>query len=245
MKSLQILVISLKQSKDRQTKVASEMEKTDLEWRFLDAVDGSKLDLSASGYKAAKTKRLLGFELTPREVGCYLSHMKAWQACVEKNYPTLIFEDDFLIQPHFESVLATLLGDFPDWQIVRLQALCDSEHVVLADSGDYQIVKNCSDPLGATAYLVNPASAERLIEHSVEIFEPLDHFIEHQEKHGLTILAAKPYPVTVVDETRATSTISDRPERHALRGFRKFLRSIHRLIDRVLSDAPYFPRHYS
>lgn len=242
MNPLQVLVISLKHSKERQAKVASEMAKTRLEWSFLDAVDGSKLDMSTVAYDGAKVKRLLGFELTPREIGCYLSHMKGWQTCVETNKPTLIFEDDFVVQPNFEDVLTTLLDDYREWQIVRLQALCDSNHSVVADFGKYQIVKNDSDPLGATAYLINPSSAKVLIAQSSDIYEPLDHYIEHSAKHGLTMLAVKPYPVTVVDESRATSTISDRPDRNSIRGFRKFKRSLNRFLDRHFSAYPYFPK---
>ena len=242
MSPLQILVISLKHSRERQAKVAGEMAKTGLAWGFLDAVDGSKLDMSRVAYDAAKVRRLLGFELTPREIGCYLSHMKCWQACVDAGRPTLIFEDDFVVQPHFEAVLKTLVDDYKDWQIVRLQALCDSGHALVADFGAYRLVKNDSDPLGATAYLVNPASARVLLEGSTEIYEPLDHYIEHHEKHGLQMLAILPYPITVVDPTRATSTITDRPDRRSLRGLRKVARSFYRLLDRSFSRNPWFPR---
>ena len=218
------------------------MGKTRLEWQFLDAVDGSQLDLRSVAYQGAKVQRLLGFELTAREIGCYLSHMKAWEKCVENNRPTLIFEDDFVVQPHLEQVLDLLLQEPCDWDIVRLQALCDSPHVLVKDAGNFQLVKNDSDPLGATAYLVNPRSARQLLARSADIFEPLDHYIEHHEKHGLTMLAVKPYPITVVDETRATSTISDRPERGSIKGMRKIRRSWYRWLDRTFSADPWFPR---
>jgi len=242
MSPLQILVISLKHSMDRQAKVAIEMAKTGLAWRFLDAVDGSKLDISQVPYDAAKVRRLLGYELTPREIGCYLSHMKCWQACVAAGLPTLILEDDFVVQPHFEALLKTLVDEYKDWQIVRLQALCDSGHALIAEFGGYQLVQNDSDPLGATAYLVNPSSARVLLESSTDIYEPLDHYIEHREKHGLQMLAVMPYPVTVADMTRATSTITDRPGRMSVRGSKKYLRSVHRFLDRYLSRHPYFPK---
>jgi glycosyl transferase family 25 len=218
------------------------MAKTKLEWRFLDAVDGTKLKAAPIGYNARKVRKLLGFELTPKEIGCYLSHRKAWEACVEKNQPTLIFEDDFVILPQLEDVLKTLLDDYQDWQIVRLQALCECEHYRIADFGKFQIVRNHADPLGATAYLVKPSSARTLIEHSAEIYEPLDHYIEHHQKHGLPMLAIKPYPVTVFDPTRATSTITDRPDRVSVRGPRKALRSIYRFIDRRFARNPWFPK---
>lgn len=242
MNPLQILVISLKHSKDRQAKVAAEMAKTTLEWRFLDAVDGSKLDLATVSYDGPKVKRLLGFELTPKEIGCYLSHMKAWQACIDSNQSTLILEDDFIVQPHLGAVLKTLLDGYQNWQIVRLQALCDSQTSQVADFGQYQLVQNADDPLGATAYLIKPSSAKLLLENSIDIYEPLDHFIEHHEKHGLTVLAVKPYPITVVDPTRETSTITDRPDRQSIHGCRKLVRSVARLMDRCFSNKPWFPR---
>lgn len=242
MQTLQILVISLKHSTARQAKVTSEMAKTRLDWRFMDAVDGSKLDLSAVPYNESKVRRMQGYTLTSREIGCYLSHMKCWQACVEQGLPTLIFEDDFVLQPHFEQVLATLVNDYRDWQIVRLQALEDKADAQVAEFGAYRLVRNDGDPLGATAYLVNPASARKLLDESRELYEPLDHFIEHHEKHGLQMLAIKPYPVTVVDVTRATSTITDRPDRAEVRGWRKLKRSFFRGVDRLIARHPWFPR---
>lgn len=241
MLQLQILVISLKHSNARRAKVISEMSKTQLKWSFMDAVDGSKLDLGAVPYNPGKVMRMQGYSLTSREIGCYLSHMKCWHACIEHDLPTLIFEDDFLLHSHFESVLSTLINDYREWQIVRFQALEDKAHKLNIDFGSFQLVCNDGDPIGATAYLVNPVSARRLLEESREIYEPLDHFIEHHEKHGLQILAVKPYPVSVVDLTRAASTITDRPNRLPVRGFKKIIRSFHRLFDRYLSRYPYFP----
>ena len=85
MKHLQILVISLKESVGRREKVLVEMGKTKLSWNFLDAVDGASLDLSTLPYCQSKVKRLLGFDLTPKELGCYLSHMKAWKLSVDND----------------------------------------------------------------------------------------------------------------------------------------------------------------
>lgn len=242
MDSVQILVISLKNSLDRRAKVSKQMRGTSLDWQFIDAVDGSNLNMLEVAYDQDKVRRLLGFELTAREIGCYLSHMNCWHACVEAGRPTLIFEDDFVVLPHFEAVLKNLIVDYSDWQIVRLQALSESGNAIVVDFGDYQLVKNDSDPLGATAYLINPSSAQILLDNSTEIYEPLDHYIEHHEKHGLQMLAVLPYPITVVDLTRATSTITDRPDRRPLKGLRKLARSCFRLLDRNFSSNPWFPK---
>ena len=84
-------------SPDRRQRAAEELAKTSLEWQFLDAVDGKLLIPPIPEYLPEKVKNLLGFELMPGEIGAFLSHKKSWQACVDQNKPTLIFEDDFWV----------------------------------------------------------------------------------------------------------------------------------------------------
>jgi glycosyl transferase, family 25 len=238
--NLQTVVISLLRSPLRREKVESELSKTNLNWSFLDAVDGSQLKSYPPEYQPRKVKRLLGFNLTPNEIGCFLSHKKAWQKCLVNNQATLIFEDDFILQPHFEKTIEVLLTEFNDWQLIRLQSLANSSVVVVRTIGDISIVKNLSDEVGATAYILKPAAAKILIEHAKDIYEPLDHFLEHKTKHGVEMLAVKPYPV---DITKAQSTISDRPEdRKPIKGIRKRIRSLNRALDRVFSKDPWFPK---
>ena len=122
---LQILVISLQRSSDRREKASQELSKISLPWEFLDAVDGSLISESPAEYKAKKVKRLQGYPLTPNEIGCYLSHKKAWQRCVESNLPTLILEDDFILCDEFQSKLAALLKNADQWDFLRLQGLYD------------------------------------------------------------------------------------------------------------------------
>lgn len=240
MLNLQTIVISLVRSPERREKARAELSKTSLKWEFLDAVDGSRLPSPPPEYNAPKVRRLLGFDMTANEIGCFLSHKKAWQACVENRMPTLIFEDDFVLQPHFEEALHVLVHEFHDWQMVRLQALAPSAHRLVRQVNALSIVENNDDPLGATAYVVKPQAAETLIQHAKDIYEPLDHFIEHKKKHGISMLAVKPYPV---DISRVQSTISDRPDaRKPIKGLSKNMRSASRLLDRIFSKDPWFPR---
>ena len=236
---LQILVISLCRSLDRRAKVVQELHKVSLPWSFLDAVDGSALQGPPKEYKALKVKCLQGYELTPNEIGCYLSHKEAWIRCVEKNIPTLIFEDDFVLTPEFGHVVQTLLSNPMSWGFVRLQGLYEVSYQEISFIDDVHLVKNSGDAVGATAYLLKPEVARILINESSEIYEPVDHFLEHQKKHGLEFLAVRPYPV---DITRAKSTIDDREERAPVQGPRKRLRSVARAFDRVFSKKPWFPR---
>ena len=240
MKSLQILVITLKQSLDRQAKASAELSKVPFDWRFLDAVDGRKLNYPIPEYQAQKVKKLLGFELTPNEIGCFLSHRSAWQSCIDQNVPTIVFEDDFVLLPHFEQVINTLLSNPQDWELVRLQALLQSKDESVRAYDQFNLVANQGDPLGATAYLLSPPAAAKILKHATHIYEPLDHFLEHYQKHSIRMLATKPYPV---DISKVETTIADRPnDRKPTKGWKKNLRSLNRQIDRVFSKEPWFPK---
>jgi glycosyl transferase family 25 len=238
--SLQTLVISLPQSIDRQEKVKEELSKTKLSWEFLEAVDGRKLSYPIPEYQPNKVQRLLGFQLTPNEIGCFLSHRKAWEACVNQDRPTLIFEDDFVLLPSFEDMIQLLLSHSQDWHLVRLQALVHSSDQLVKNYGKFSLVQNDGDPLGATSYLIQPSAAQLLIQFANEIYEPLDHYLEHRQKHSVVILATKPY---LVDITKVASTIADRPnDRKPIKGIKKRLRSLCRQWDRLFSQSPWFPK---
>jgi glycosyl transferase family 25 len=240
LQNFQIFVISLTQSIDRQARVKEELSKTHFDWAFLDATDGRLLPYPIPEYNPEKVTRLLGFELTPNEIGCFLSHKKAWESSVQNNTISLVFEDDFILLPHFEQVIDQLLEDQEQWELVRLQALNPCQDNLLIEYGQFSLYRNHDDPLGATAYLVNPKAAAKLIEHSSSIYEPLDHYLEHHQKHGVPMLAIKPYPV---DISRVESTIADRPnDRKPIKGMQKRMRSINRQIDRWFSKNPWFPK---
>jgi len=239
MSDIQVLVISLAGSDARQQKVRAELDKTSLNWHFLDAIRGSALTSTPKEYKPTKVKNLLGFELTPNELGCFLSHKKSWQECVDKNIPTIVFEDDFFLLPHFEKAIDFLMNDCGRWNAVRLQGLSDVPQEVIQTNGDISLVRNIGDAVGATAYLLKPEAARILLEASTDIYEPLDHFLEHHQKHNLEFLAISPYPV---DITGVQTTIADRPGRLPIRGWAKAKRSILRALDRWFSESPWFPK---
>jgi glycosyl transferase family 25 len=236
---IQVFVISLERSADRRRRVEEQLNQTNIQWNFLNAVDGYALPEMPSSYQKSKVKRLQGYELTPGEVGCFLSHVKAWEWCVLNNATTLVFEDDFLVSQNLEIVMNDLLMISDQWNLVRLSGIYDTDHEILQKRSGYELVKNLGEPCGTAAYMIQPAAAKILLSHAAEIYEPVDHYLEHHTKHGLICLAAKPYPIGLA---HTKSTITDRPGRLPVKGLRKTLRSISRFIDRHTSSSPWFPK---
>jgi len=226
-------VISLRRSKDRRERVELAMNQSGLKWQFLDAVDGGLLTLPISAHNPKQAKRLIGFELKPGEIGCFLSHQHAWQECVDKNLPVLILEDDFLIEPHFNTVLELAFNSYTHWEILRFQGISNVPSKLLAQYGDIQFIHNLGDPLGTTAYLIKPSAAKKLLEKSKTFLEPVDHFLENYQKHGVLITAVSPYPISNFGKE---STIENRDDRKPIRGLKKWRRSLHRFIYRLVTN---------
>jgi glycosyl transferase family 25 len=233
------LLISLKRSEARREQAIAILKKSPLQWEILEGIDGLQLQHTPPEYHDAKVSRLLGFPLTPSEIGCFLSHRLAWIKCIEKNCPTLVLEDDFIFKPNFEKAVEVLTLEYQDWDIARFQGLGETPDVTLHAAADFKIVENSEDPLGATAYIIKPSAAKKLIRFSSEIYEPLDHFLEHKKIHKLKVVAFKPYPV---ETNGMVSTMHDRGDRTPIKGFRKRWRSMHRAIDRLLNTSPWFPK---
>ncbi len=189
-------------------------------------------------YNEKKVKNLLGFSLSPSEIGCFLSHKKAWQLCHEKNRPLLILEDDFQMPTSFEAITNDILSTQANWDIIRLQGISKTDHIFIEKiSETLSLVKNKKDPLGTTGYIINPKAAENLLKHSRHIFEPVDHFIEHTKYHHANIFAIKPYPIKSSEEP---TTIEDRPDRQPIKGINKIKRSFYRVLDRIFNKKPWF-----
>ena len=231
-------VISLKFATERQAASRKQLDKLGIKWDFIDAVDGRLINDEISEYPRKKVNRLLGFEMTPSEIGCYLSHKDAWRKISKGTKLGLVFEDDFQLMDTFTKAIEFACDNEDEWEILRLQGLTDVPYVSRVKTEEFSIVDNEGDPLGATAYLITPESATRLLQSSTFIYEPLDHFIEHSKKHGCNVKALRPYPVKA---SGVETTIPDRPyTERSVKGIRKLKRSFFRLVDRKLSKDPWF-----
>ncbi|BDW10219.1 lipooligosaccharide biosynthesis protein LpsA [Polynucleobacter sp. SHI8] len=210
-----------------------------MDWEFLDATDGYQYQPSVKEYNSKKVQKLQGYQITSAEIGCFVSHRRAWELCVLEHRPTLILEDDFVLLSTFMDALQLIFSSKTPWEALRIQGLQGTGHSVIENMGNFDIVKNNADPIGLAAYILKPEGAKKLITNAQEIYEPVDHYFEHLKKHHLVVYALKPY---IVEVSLAPSTIDDRPDRKPVKGFKKTLRSIARQLDRMTSPQPWYPK---
>lgn len=105
---MKIFVISLKRAQDRREVISEQMHRLGLPFEFIDGVDGKSLtDKQIEGLADQKwAYRNEGRFFTRGEIGCYASHLLAYQKVVEDDLSyALILEDDAWLTPSIVGVL--------------------------------------------------------------------------------------------------------------------------------------------
>jgi GR25 family glycosyltransferase involved in LPS biosynthesis len=112
----------------------------------------------------------------PGVIGCFYSHYRLWEKCVELNEPIMIFEDDVKFYRNFKPV---------DWEGVLILSLGKSSFLnepwqsyLENPKGIPQAVewKNFSMP-GASGYAIKPDAAKALIKFYRPYWYPADNAI--------------------------------------------------------------------
>lgn len=158
------LVIHLSRRKDRKKLfLKNNLDKIkDFEW--LEAVDGRELThqkLLEMGFDTDRNCRSIYGEpnrkLVRGEIGCFLSHKKAWDIVAQQNEPMMILEDDAIVfenydEEYYESLVEKyniIYLDWKEWEPSKTIKIDDKIHVP-------------SFPHCLSAYIITPETARIL-----------------------------------------------------------------------------------
>jgi GR25 family glycosyltransferase involved in LPS biosynthesis len=111
----------------------------------------------------------------PGIIGCFDSHYRLWQKCVELNEPILIFEDDVIIDRPYIPV---------NWTDILIVAYSHAkkfpnyQHFLYNPTGTPEAVWYKQNTMPGTAgYAIHPHSAKKLIDTFKNSFLPADNAI--------------------------------------------------------------------
>ncbi len=244
---LLIFVISLKRRTDRLQHMQAVLASRGLKAQFIEAVDGLALTHEEKAlYHRSRALSVYGAEMNAAEIGCHLSHQKAYRRIVEEGHDVaLVLEDDIECDADFAAVLdAVLAAPRRDWLVLRLQStkgeiITGSKPSTQGDMAEVfhgrTLCRVRAGVLGGCAYLIRNEGARRMLRYAHRPFMPIDQTMDRYWENGITPYVLRPFPVR--QSPRIASEISSRkakpdlgPVFTAVRRARRAMDGVHKRI---------------
>ncbi|MBE0366303.1 glycosyltransferase family 25 protein [Pseudoalteromonas aurantia] len=196
--SLPIFVINMKNSVERWQKTYNRLQTLGLECQRFEATVGKSLDETETSnwYDPTANLKKHHRNMTPGEIGCYVSHMRIWQHMAAHNITAaIVLEDDLIIEEHLKETIEQV-GELESWDMIKLsdnRANPFIESASLSKSltlGSYLKVPN-----GTQGYAVSLSGAKKLLQRK-PFFRPVDVDIQFHSEVELNLVGIKPYPIS-------------------------------------------------
>lgn len=182
-------IINLPQDIERREFLAKDMEKFNLNFSFVEAVDGRIIptDEIAKYYNSAKSIDLFNREMTPGEIGCALSHNKIYRKIVSESIASaVILEDDTCI---VDSDIGALLSDLEKLYPAEIPVIVLLNFVERYVSNKDDIIINEKYTLhdsyrsiSSASYFITKSAAEILSKNLFPVYVVADKWEYYQEK---------------------------------------------------------------
>lgn len=197
MKMVEAFIIHLARADQRRPQVEKLLTQLQMPAGIIHAVDGNTLSQEeiAAVYRRHLHRPHYPFALRPTEIGCFLSHRKAWQAILDRKLDAgLTVEDDVTVDGAlYPGLLAFALTNLGERDVIRFPYRNHTDRgPVVARDGDMTLVEPRTIGLGMQMQLVSAGAAAFLLD-ATEIFDrPVDTIIQMPGAKGVRVLVARP-----------------------------------------------------
>lgn len=195
-------VINMATSTERLADVTAQMERLGLAFERVEAVVGADLsqDEIKKVYDAEANRKYHHRNLTPGEIGCYLSHRIIWQKIAEGDSEfALILEDDLQINDNIISCLE-LVTKTMGWDVLKIS---DTENVAVANkkriTSTFDLVSYHKVPNRTMAYFISKSAALKMLSKP-KFFRPVDVDFQCYTDFGISVCGLRPNCVEMSEE---------------------------------------------
>lgn len=192
-----IFIINMASSIERWHTTSSRLQAIGLEGTRFEATVGKALTEQevASWYSAELNLKRHHRNMTPGEIGCYVSHMRIWEKMRDEHIPLcIVLEDDLTIEPHLADVITHIQG-LKNWDLIKLSDNRANPFIDEASlNNDLSFGNYLKVPNGTQGYAISLNGAKKL-SHRKPFFRPVDVDIQFHSEVNLNITGIKPYPV--------------------------------------------------
>jgi GR25 family glycosyltransferase involved in LPS biosynthesis len=145
----------------------------------------------------------------PGEVGCFLSHVKAWKRFLNSSAEfALILEDDAKFDPSILNILVTkLIMHSKTWDICSLFAPLTHHKIspIVRISETYQLVRTFHETSSTVAVMLNRKAAQALLSKAYRYTLPIDHYIQRTWEFTPKLKFTVVIPSPIIEEGSASS----------------------------------------
>jgi glycosyl transferase, family 25 len=195
---LHALYINLDRDVHRDRLIAEQLARGSISGHRLRAIDGKEeLPPSVASY-FAHVRQNRAPMLAPGAVGCYASHLKAWQQIAAgPDVPMLVLEDDAVLADDLTSVIFDLLAVLPPgWDMVHLSQAPRHAFRPLKQLGcGPTLLRYSRIPFGAAGYLMSRAGARKMLNPAIPRFWAIDLDTRRPWVFGMDVYGVTPPPI--------------------------------------------------
>ena len=246
-----VFVINLARSPQRLEAISAQLQKFGINFERIEAVDGNTY--SAEQIEAVSPQALVNKsyyrDLGKGEVGCSLSHKRAWQKVIDDELDfAFILEDDITLEANFGDVIK-LFESLPhnDWEYVKLYPMKRGSGKNIRHSFPYkghEFVTYHKLPLSTAAQVVSYKGAQRLLKNMPYVLEPIDGQLKSWWTLDIYPMGLTPYCVSVAADVGSEINPNGGLERMKQRKLTKLLLNWTRAFKRMIA-MPSLDKHFN
>ncbi len=209
---MKTFIVNLEQSVERKLYMENLLKDYPLEYEFIPAVDGRKIQDLEAVYDKNKAVKIAKRELNAGEIGCALSHKKIYKKMIDEHIPqALILEDDITILKNFMPVYTALSKQKIGNKIVLLDANKTKKmkaiwkKKIINNYAMYLVLNNYA---GTYGYVIGLEAATRIYNHSIKILAVADDWKYYRRLCQIwlvspsIVLAEEHFPTEIGNELR-------------------------------------------
>lgn len=195
-----IFVINLERSPERLANSQRQLAAHGLSFECIDAIDGATLTPAQReiNYSPSLNKKKYHYPLSAGQIGCYLSHRKAWQTIVDRQLDyAIVLEDDFILKNDLTHTIKNIEQAPIDWQMIKLSAYQNRSRSIA-----YQVPLQHQQHLvihkklmtGCCATAISFGGAKQLLAATEKFGRPVDCDLQHIWETKVAGYSLMPYP---------------------------------------------------
>lgn len=249
---LPVWLISLSRARERRMRMQQRLSALGLHYTITDGVDGAQeSERLLANTDIAQFERNMGRKILIGGLGCYHSHLLVWEKFLESGQPVaLILEDDVIFHDDFLDALRLALSAQAHWDFLKLNKIRAKLPICQGVIGPYRLNAYIGPATGTGAYLINRATAAKLLPAMRRVTRATDHEINRFFVHDFRLRGLEPFPSHMDDGPSliATaqggySTVKKFPPLQRLPNYRIRVSSYFRRIAWLLQHGELFPSY--